>query len=482
MPTRGQTLYIALISTLNVLFLITPYVTTHPQSTFTSLREQEISVIGNRAGVMAMGNAVAMFIFASRNNPLLLITDWSHSTYLLLHRWLGYWTIFHTILHSVMLLAYYKIQGTYEDELAREYWRWGIVATVSVSIILPTSLLIVRQKLYELFLALHILLSVLFITGYFLHIWYCYQYNWGYEIFAYIVGGIWATERVLRLARMALKGIHTATITQVPGSNGEYLRVDIEDVRLTGVAYLCFPTLSWRFWETHPFSVVPRMPRAQDEESSIHVSLPSALNEKTPHLSNRPIHMHVDNHQPSSHKDSPPSSRAGATFILRTRQGITKNLAARLASSGSAPLRIRVLVEGSYHSGAASQLPRCGGILCIAGGVGITGVLPYLRGVSGSCRGKLVWGVRGRGLVEAFGAEVEGLARGVEVQTVVGVRMDVREVVRKEMMGGGERGLLGVVVCGPAGMADEVRRAVTELGRESETMRPFVLVDEAFTW
>jgi hypothetical protein len=31
-------------------------------------------------------------------------------------------------------------------------------------------------------------------------------------------------------------------------------------------------------------------------------------------------------------------------------------------------------------------------------------------------------------------------------------------------------------------MADEVRAMVTEVGRQIETMRPFVLVDEAFTW
>lgn len=65
---------------------------------------------------MALGNMVVLFVFSARNNLLLWITDWSHSTYLLLHRWLGYWTIIHTVIHSIMLLEYYKKYGDYAME------------------------------------------------------------------------------------------------------------------------------------------------------------------------------------------------------------------------------------------------------------------------------------------------------------------------------------------------------------------------------
>lgn len=480
-PTRGQFLYIAFISILNVIFLVAPYVHTHPQTTFASLKEQEISIIGNRAGVMAMGNAVAMFVFAARNNPFLWLTDWSHSTYLLLHRWLGYWTIFHTVLHSVMLLACYKLQGSYEDELARTYWVWGIVATVAVVAIFPASLLVVRQKVYEVFLVLHVVLAVIFIIGYYYHIWYCYQYNWGYEIFAYVVGGIWGAERMLRLGRMAVKGSRTAAVTLIPDSNGEYLRIYIEGVRLSGVAYLCFPTLGWRFWETHPFSVADSEDKGSatiDEETPASTSVVEE-SEKAVGTTNRSLQ------EDSSESLAWPSN--GATFIVRARTGLTAKLAARLSASDSHRINLRVLVEGSYHSNAAAQLTRCTHLLCIAGGVGITAVLPHLRKVSTPRNGKLFWSVRQRGILDTHRSELESLSSAVQVRTVVGERIDLGEVVRQEMAetsGKREDGkeLLGIVVCGPAGMADEVRQAVSKLGRDLETMRPFVLVDEAFTW
>ena len=44
----------------------------------------------------------------------------------------------------------------------------------------------------------------------------------------------------------------------------------------------------------------------------------------------------------------------------------------------------------------------------------------------------------------------------------------------------GVQGDLGVVVCGPAGMADDVRLAVGELGPKAR--RGVIFVDEAFSW
>lgn len=70
-PTRCQSLYIAIISFLNFVFLLAPYHMIQPQSSFASREEQEHSVIGNRAGVMALGNMVVLFVFSARNNVLL---------------------------------------------------------------------------------------------------------------------------------------------------------------------------------------------------------------------------------------------------------------------------------------------------------------------------------------------------------------------------------------------------------------------------
>lgn len=61
-----------------------PYHMIHQQSSSASRGEQESipSIIGNRTGVVAMGNMIFLAVFPERNNVLLCMTDLSHGTYL----------------------------------------------------------------------------------------------------------------------------------------------------------------------------------------------------------------------------------------------------------------------------------------------------------------------------------------------------------------------------------------------------------------
>ncbi|KAF6798242.1 Ferric reductase transmembrane component 3-like protein 2 [Colletotrichum sojae] len=476
-PTRGQALYIALISFLNLIFLLAPYHMIQPQSTFGSRQEQEISVIGNRAGNLAMGNVVALFVFSTRNNVLLWVTNWSHGTFLLLHRWLGYWCIFHTVLHSIMLLVYYKMFGDYEAELVKDYWIWGIVATVAAVLILPSSLLVVRQRVYEVFLTLHHLFIILFLAGFYYHIWYLYTYNWGYEIWAFIAIAIWVIDRLWRLVRMGFNGWRAAVLTPVEGSGGEYMRIEIDGVHAEGVVYLCFPTLTWTFWENHPFSVASSFAGGRVQpRSPVGTSVSSEDPEKSAVDPKGDSGVRV-----SASPTMSPKSGPRATFIARSLTGITAKLAARLASSGGT-LRIPVLVEGSYHSNATSELSQCTSLLCVAGGVGVTAVLPLLRSLEAPRRSRLVWGVRNNSLVEGLAPELAQLLSHAEISISVGERINIYQVLHEELARDDEKGPVGVVVCGPAGMADDVRATLLELCKGGSSSRPFVFVDEAFSW
>jgi len=478
-PTRGQAMYIFLISILNLIFLLAPYVYHHPQSTFGSREEQELSIIGNRAGVMAMGNVVALFLFAARNNFLLWITDWSYSTYLLLHRWLGYWAVLHTVIHSFMLWFYYRNYGDYEAELARDYWVWGIVATVAVVAIFPSSLLTVRQLFYEFFLVSHFILALVFIIGYYYHIWYVYEYAWGYEIYAFIAAGIWATERLLRIVRIAFRGgYRSATVTTVAGSDGEYLRIDVEGVELgEGVAYLTFPTLGWRgFMESHPFSVAFHSSEVTEMSDSSPAPSSPVLTDKEANVTEKTVITTL----------SPVKSGPRTTFFARVRTGATSKLAAR-ALSGA--VRVGVVIDGPYqHSGGnvTSQLKQCSNIVYIAGGVGITALLPYVRHSTSLPPSQLYWSARKEGLVAAVreSGALSALPSNVEVmETVAGQRLDLDGILEKALVGDDGQGLVGIVVCGPAGMADHVRHKVVQISRNGpRATRPYVLVDEAFGW
>ncbi|PGH27483.1 hypothetical protein AJ80_00723 [Polytolypa hystricis UAMH7299] len=477
-PTRGQSLYIFLISVLNIVLLLAPYVINQPQASFESTGMQKLSIIGNRAGVMAMGNVVALFLFAARNNVLLYMADWSYSTYILLHRWLGYWAVIHTVIHSFMLLANYVIKGTYQDEFARLYWIWGIVGTVAAVAFIPFSLLWVRQKFYEFFLASHVALALLFILGYYYHIWYVYGYSWGYEIWIFVAGGIWGADRVIRLGRMVFQGGRTAVITAIQDVDGEYLRIDVDGKYLKdGVAYLCFPSLGWRFWETHPFSVV--CPSESGNDSDERASTPTSDgNTETPEKLTGTSKVATAVSASTNN-----SKQAAATFFTRTRTGVTKQLAARVSGAAGSSTRLRVLIDGPYdHSGRTStQLGKCSGILCIAGGVGITPCLQYLR-QSGAKSSKLYWSIRKSGLATALAPTLDALPGNVQIETTVGQRLDLDSILEREMLGAIDDGPLAIVVCGPPGMADDVRQKVVSFARTHPLSRPYVLLDEAFGW
>ncbi|KAJ6787544.1 hypothetical protein PWT90_02799 [Aphanocladium album] len=477
MPTRGQFLYISVVLVLNAVFLIAPYYTMQPQSTFATVREQEISVIGCRAGVMAMGNVVVLTVFAGRNNPLLALTGWNYDTYLLFHRVFGYLAIFHTVLHSILLLVYYVLFGGYQEEVVKPYWIWGIVATLAAVLLWPASILSVRKRFYEVFLSVHHLLVALFLIGYFYHIFYRYTFNWGYEIWCYIAGGIWGTERFIRLGRIVLMGWRTADVAAVPGSDGEYLRIDIEDAHADGLVYLYFPTLSWRFWENHPFSVASSF-SAGDPSSDSSTETDSAKDKVFEEI--KPVADIETTPVPRPRKTVLiPVSNRRISILVRVQSGMTARLAAKVAAGGNR-VRLPVLVEGPYHAVSATELSHCTSIVCIAGGVGVSAVLPILR--EHSCRRRLCWGVRNRSVVDEASKDILGLPAAVQVDTSIGSRLDVKSILKEELLSrSGERGATGIVVCGPPEMADDVRNEVSRLARSGSLARGVVFVDEAFT-
>lgn len=113
-PTRGQALMIAYLVIINAFLTFFPYHLIQPNYIAVNSDYQKSMIFGDRAGVLAEVNWVALFLFSSRNNLLLYVTNWSHSTYLLLHRWIAYISILQAVLHSILMLYLYaKYQDYY---------------------------------------------------------------------------------------------------------------------------------------------------------------------------------------------------------------------------------------------------------------------------------------------------------------------------------------------------------------------------------
>jgi NAD(P)H-flavin reductase len=129
-----------------------------------------------------------------------------------------------------------------------------------------------------------------------------------------------------------------------------------------------------------------------------------------------------------------------------------------------------VLVEGSYHKPKPPS-PHCH-LVAVAGGVGITAVLPTLKAHQGSK--KLYWGSRAQSLID----QVAPYLANTEVEISVGRRLDLPTILTEELKGSGSD--VVVLVCGPSEMADEVRAIVSTYVRKGE--RNIHLEDESFGW
>jgi predicted ferric reductase len=455
-PTRGQGLFIFYIIAINVILSAVGHKTYQPNAWFPTTQGstgEVVTYFTNRVGVLSFANMPLLILFAGRNNILLWVTNWSHSTFLLLHRWVAYIATLQAILHSIVYLRMRIESGTHATESKLPYWIWGAVATISMSVLIPTSVLPLRKKLYELFLVWHIALSILSVAGCYLHILYRFQHQWGYEIWMFAAFAVWGFDRIMRIARLARNGVKKATITLI---DDDYVRVNIEGVSGGGHAYLYFPTLTWRVWENHPFSVastiLPLPTGRKDSQSDEDI-------EKNGTLVSRVKISDDGSETSSSHR----SAKIGLTFLLRTRGGLTAQIRSHLS--------LPVLVESPY--GAHEDLSSYPTLICIAGGVGITAVVPFLRVHPGER--KLFWGSRSHALVD----DNRDALAGVDKELYIGKRMVVADVLEKELGGGSEDAV--VVVSGPPGMADEARMAVNSLGRRNGK-GSIKLIEESFSW
>lgn len=489
-PTRGQAIFLLCIICINIVTNTLGYQQRTPNTWFPDRTYELTRYIANRAGGLSFANMPLIVLYSGRNNPLLWVTNWSHATYLLAHRWIATICVLQACLHSAMWLQIIVKQGSYFETVRQPYWYWGILGTLAMSLLIPFSILPLRQRWYEFFLFSHIVLAILVIVGSFYHIVLVYDHQSGFDLFIYATFAIWALERAIRLARIAKHGIKRAYITRV---NEEYIRVDVPGVEDHGYCYAYFPTISWRVWENHPFSIMDsNFSRLGQSSASSGMSSP---------VDSEMIITPQDEELPAKFTTITSASYPktlhgrhtnGITFFIRVHKGTTKKLAELAGSNNGIP----ILIEGSYghegitalQGGSTKFAPSLDypNLLCIAGGAGIAAVFPALSstqsiyGPKGTT--KLYWGLRSKQLADSVETNLAGLTAtdnnwgNIELHTTVGLRMNVRGILEDEL-----KSSIGttVVVCGPTGMCDEVRDVVTAMARHGKVVR---LVQESLIW
>jgi predicted ferric reductase len=300
----------------------------------------------DRIGVLAYALTPLSVMLSSRESFLSLITGLPYQTFNFLHRWLGYIIFVQSSLHTIgwciVELRLYQPQPSMGAEWVTQiYMVWGIVAMILLLLIfLLSTPWGIRLTGYETFRKLHYVLAMLYIGA-------C----WGHwaQLKCFLLPSLifWFMDRGARFIRTAILHYHPseewgmlgfksieAAITRFPDEeHGDVIRLDMKNVQeawnIGQHYYLCFPQGS--VWQSHPFTPL---------------NAPEIIKGQVKH-----------------------------SYILRAKRGETRKVA-DLASNGTSTTP--VILTGAYGESITKELAPNTNIICIAGGTGITYVLPVL--------------------------------------------------------------------------------------------------------
>lgn len=428
-----------------------------------------MAYISARTGVLAFALAPLVMLFSGRNNVLLWLTNWSHSTYMLLHRWVARIFTLQVILHSILEFMLYKRQGSVDAEQKEPYWIWGIVATIACVIMVVVSSLWFRKKSYEIFLIIHIILAVFVLAGSWYHVELLFSRRWGYEFWIYAACAVWFFDRGARVARILKNGMRRAEVTQI---TEDIVRIDVKGIRWDAApgkhTYAYFPGLNpLRPWENHPFSIVPTaLLRSHHHSLAVTGSSSSSEHEGTMDIEKSGVASAVNTHAQHATTETN-TDTSGVSLYVRKSTGLTKALKTHAS--------LLTLLDGPYPNNSTTAVLRTDRLVLVAGGIGITAVLPFIAHHPNI---SLYWSLKaaGQGLADDLATVLGGIR---ERHVRIGERFDISTVLEQEQGEGWAR--IGVVVCGPGGLCDEVRSVVSKRARESSRTR-WELDVEAFSW
>lgn len=350
----------------------------------------------DRIGILAYALTPLSVMLASRESVLSLITGVPYQRFNFLHRWLGYIVFLQSALHtigwSVVELRLYQPQPKVGLEwIAQRYIIWGVIAMffLTAMIVLSTPWAI-RRTGYEFFRKTHYVVAMLYIGA-------C----WGHwsKLNCFLIPSlvIWFIDRGIRLTRSALLHYNylqggrvgfrsaDACVRHFPDAkNGDVVRLDFahpqEPWSVGEHFYLCFPEVS--IWQSHPFTPCS-VPKPRSDGQQVH------------------------------------------SYVLRAKKGATKSLAELLSGKSVAGAeakevddrtasRTSVILSGPYGRSIVSQLLPDTNILCVAGGTGVTFVLPVIldlmnRSPVHDRQIQFVWVVRQHGDISWIRQELDSL-------------------------------------------------------------------------
>ncbi|PWN49690.1 hypothetical protein IE53DRAFT_388060 [Violaceomyces palustris] len=363
----------------------------------------------DRLGVLAFALTPLSIMLASRESLLSMLTGIPYHHFNFFHRWLGH-IIFiqsavHTIGWCVIEIRLYQPQPTVALNWIRaQYMIWGLVAMILLTLLWLLSLpFAIRTFGYEFFRKSHYVLAMVYIGA-------CWGHWEQLKVFLLPSLLLWFADRLVRLLRTFL--LHYRFISEgkmgfqaskakmrlfPDPTNGDIVRLDFRHAqspwKIGEHFYLCFTEGS--IWQSHPMTPL---------------SLPVSEQGEVLH-----------------------------SYVFRAKQGETKRIAqlARSRNADREEAETGVILTGPYGQSIVDDLEHDTNVLCVAGGTGITFVLPVLLGLSNVSKGRsveLVWSIRCETDREWISEELERIQQSIpEVKISLFV---TRQGVHEKLSGG----------------------------------------------
>lgn len=408
--------YLVILSFIGIVYKT--WVTPVKGSTLHNTRSS-LGPFADRIGVLAYALTPLSVLLASRESLLSLITGLPYQSFMFLHRWVGYIILIQSSVHTlgwiIVEAALYQPQPATWNSLASElYIQWGFVAlgllVLLWALATPWG---IRLTGYEFFRKAHYVLAMVYIGAIIGH--------WE-QLQCFLIPGIllWFFDRLGRLIRTALLlyqwipargkwGFESARARVQyweDEKSGDVVRLDFEHAQAPWEVgqhfYLCFPEGS--IWQSHPMT--PLSLPIEDEYGRVRhsyvIRAKKGETKKVAQIAARKL-----------------TTVAEAASVQDEKKGQT--------SVKGGEVTMPVILTGPYGVDMTSGITSQTNVLCVAGGTGITFVLPVLlslireKRVPGR-RIELVWAVR-RDVdvrwVERELDEIKKCSHGVKIEVFV---------------------------------------------------------------
>ncbi|KAH8897703.1 hypothetical protein GQ53DRAFT_712143 [Thozetella sp. PMI_491] len=340
--------------------------------------------IADRTGIMAYSNLCLIWMLGGRNNIFIWLTGWQFSTFNLFHRHIARVATLQAIMHSIAYTAYYFVAG-HGDYYYEEF------KETCMSLIVFFSFMWFRTKSYEVFLLIHIVLSVAVIVALFYH---TSIFEGEYDPYLWPLVAIWSFDRFLRIVRVVVcnlnifsqKGrqVHPGRSVVAYDADTDILRVEVAVAAVLfkpqpGQHYYLYQPFRLKGWENHPFTL------AYWERPNSVSSDPLRLDATVAVTRDPDVSLTASSSSSADGTLSQEKPQSGQVvqgkdtrmvFWVRPVDGWTRSLRNMCTKSANGIATTTILIEGPY--GHAEPLWKFDRVMMIAGGSGIAAIVRYM--------------------------------------------------------------------------------------------------------